>query len=149
MLSEQKSLLIGTLGFVLALLIGPAARADGLEAGLWKVVTRPEVNGMVAPDQETMRCLTAEDVANLEVTFSPNSRTTNSTCENTEHEATPQRLKWRLQCKGQIDMDVAGEFVFDSREHYTATITTQASMLGNQIQRSRAAIEAQRVGACP
>ena len=66
----------------------------------------------------------------------------------TEHEMSPQRLKWRLQCKGQIDMDVAGEFIFAAPEHYTATITTQASMLGKQIQRSRASIEAQRVGAC-
>jgi len=148
MLNMLKSVEIASLGFALVLLTSSAARTDGLEAGLWKVVTKPVVNGMVAPGQETMRCLTADDVANLEVTFSPNSRTTNSTCENTEHEATPQRLKWHLQCKGQIDMDIAGEFAFDSRDHYTATITTQVS-LGNQIQRSRAAIEAQRVGACP
>jgi hypothetical protein len=45
-------------------------------------------------------------------------------------------------------MDVAGEFTFDAPDHYTATITTQASMMGKQIQQSRAVIEAQRVGAC-
>jgi hypothetical protein len=125
-----------------------AARADGLDAGLWKVVTKAEVNGVTAPNQETMRCLTPDDVKNLEVTFSPNSRTTNSTCETSEHEASPQRLKWRLQCKGQLDMDVAGEFLFDTPEHYTATITTRATMLGKEIQHSQAFIEAQRVGAC-
>jgi Protein of unknown function (DUF3617) len=124
------------------------ARAEGLEAGLWKVVTKAEVNGVTAPNQETMRCLTPDDVKNLEATFSPNSRTTNSICETSEHEASPQRLKWRLQCKGQLDMDVAGEFVFDAPEHYTATITTRATMLGKEIQHSQASIEAQRVGAC-
>lgn len=124
------------------------ARAEELAAGLWKVVTKAEVNGATAPDQETMRCLTPDDVKNIEATFSPNSRTTNATCETTEHEASPQRLKWRLQCKGQLDMDVAGEFLFDAPEHYTATITTRASMLGREIQRSQATIEAQRVGAC-
>ncbi len=102
------------------------ARAEGLEAGLWKVVTKAEVNGVTGP----------------------NSRTTNSTCETSEHEASPQRLKWRLQCKGQLDMDVAGEFLFDAPEHYTATITTRATMLGKEIQHSQASIEAQRVGAC-
>jgi hypothetical protein len=130
-------------------LIASGSRAQELKAGLWKVVTTPEVNGVAGLDQETMRCLTSDDVNNIEVTFSPNSRTTNSICETTEHELTSQHLKWHLQCKGQIDMDVAAEFIFAAPEHYTATITTQASMLGKQIQHSRAAIDAQRVGACP
>lgn len=129
-------------------LITSGGRAQELHAGLWKVVTTPEINGVTGPDQETMRCLTADDVKSIEATFSPNSRTTNSTCETIEHELSPQRLKWRLQCRGQIDMDVAGEFVFATPEHYTATITTQASMLGKQIQHSRAIIAAQRVGTC-
>jgi hypothetical protein len=139
------------LGFcagALLLALASPARAEDLQAGQWQVVTKAEVNGVTAPDQQTTRCLTPDDVKNLEATFSPNSRTTNSSCETTEHEATPQRLKWHLQCKGQIDMDVAGEFLFDAPKHYTATITTRASMLGKQIQQSRALIEAQRVGAC-
>jgi hypothetical protein len=127
---------------------GMTARADGLQAGLWKIVTKPEVNGMVGADQETMRCLTDEDVNNLEATFSANSRTINSDCERTEAESTPRRLKWRLRCKGQIDMDIAGEFLFDDPKHYTATVTTRASMMGQQIQNSRASIEARHVGAC-
>jgi hypothetical protein len=145
--ARVRGLWVGAIGLALISSFG-ASRAQELQAGLWKIVTKPEINGVTAPDQETMRCLTPEDVDNIEVTFSPNSRTTNSTCEVTEHEMSPQRLKWRLQCKGQIDMDVAGEFIFTVPEHYTATITTQASMLGKQIQRSRASIEAQRVGAC-
>ena len=67
-----------------------------------------------------MCCLMPEAVADLDTTFSPVSRTTNSSCERVEHELTPQRLKWRLQCSGQIDMDVQGEFNFDSPEHYVA-----------------------------
>jgi Protein of unknown function (DUF3617) len=144
----RATLIRGFCAGVVCLAFAGGASAEELEAGLWKVVTRAEVNGKTAPDQETMRCLTPDDVKNREVTFSPNSRTTNSSCDTIEHDATPQRLKWRLQCKGQIDMDVAGEFVFDASEHYTATITTRASMLGNEIQRSQASIEAQRVGAC-
>jgi hypothetical protein len=137
-----------TFAFVMAMLAAGLVRADDIQAGLWKVVTKPEVNGRTAPDQETMRCLTPDEVRNLEATFSPSSRTTNSSCETVEHEATSQRVKWRLQCKGDIDMDVAGEFVFDTPEHYTATITTRAEMLGREIQNSRAMIEAKRVGPC-
>jgi hypothetical protein len=80
---------------------------------------------------------TQEAVLDLEKTFSPISRTTNSTCERTEHELTPQRLNWRLQCTGQIDMDVAGEFIFITPEHYTATITARSSMLGQLMQSVR------------
>src|SRR5260370_27705650 len=81
------------------------------------------MEGVAGPPQQSIRCLTPEAVADLDKTFSPISRTTNSTCERVEHESTPQRLKWRLQCIGQIDMDVAGEFTLYSPEHYTAAIT--------------------------
>jgi hypothetical protein len=141
-----RAIWFGAVGLAL---ITSSARAQELKAGLWKVVTTPEVNGVAGPDQEKMRCLTSDDVENIEATFSPNSRTTNSTCETTEHELTSQHLKWHLQCSGQINMDIAAEFIFAAPEHYTATITTQASMLGEQIQNSRAKIDAQRVGACP
>jgi hypothetical protein len=97
-------------------------------------VTR--INGVAGPIQENRRCLTPEAVADLDKTFSPLSRTTNSTCERIEHEVSPQRLKWRLQCTGQIDMDVAGEFAFDSPEHYSATITARSCR--RSVRRSRA-----------
>jgi hypothetical protein len=142
----MRALLLGAIGLAL---MTSGGRAQELQAGLWKVVTTPEINGVTGPDQETMRCLTSDDVNNIEATFSPNSRATNSTCEMAEHELSPQRLRWHLQCTGQIDMDVAAEFIFVAPDHYTATITTGASMLGKEIQHSRAAIKAQRVGACP
>ena len=124
------------------------ARADGLQAGLWKVSQTPVINGAQAPVQQSTRCLSADDVADLDRTFSPVSRTTNSACERVEHESTPQRLKWRLQCTGQLNMDVAGEFLFET-DRYSATLTTQASMAGQVVQRSRVAIVAERTGDCP
>jgi len=139
----------GLLAAVLCLACAPTAGADGLRAGQWKTSQSAEINGVAGPLQQNMRCLTPEAVADLDKTFSPVSRTTNSTCELTEHELTPQRLKWRLQCTGQLDMDVAGEFTFDSPEHYTAVITAQSSMQGRLMQTSRTSIEGQRVGECP
>jgi hypothetical protein len=65
-----------------------------------------------------------------------------------EHELTPQRLKWRLQCSGQIDMDVQGEFTFDSPEHYVAIITARSFMQG-RLMHVRTSIAGQRVGDCP
>ena len=124
------------------------ARAHGLEAGLWRSVQTPTLNGMAGPPRETMRCLRDADVNDLERTFSPVYGTTNSACEQVEREFTPQRLKWRLQCRGQLDMDVAGEFVFERPDRYTATIAAVSSMLGKTMQEVLTRIEAQRVGAC-
>src|SRR5262249_24440932 len=127
---------------VVALVLGAAqTAADGLRAGQWRTVNSPEIDGVAGPVQQTTRCLTPEAVADLDKTFSPISRTTNSTCERVEHELTPQRLKWRLQCTGQIDMDVAGEFTFDSPEHYSAVVTTRSFMLGRLMQSMRVSIE--------
>jgi uncharacterized protein DUF3617 len=124
------------------------ALADGLQAGLWSVRQSPVINDITGPVQQNLRCLTAEAVADLEKTFSPVSRTTNSACEQTERELTPQRLKWRLQCTGQLDMDVAGEFLFENPQRYTATVTTEASMAGQLMQKSRVTIEAEWIGEC-
>ena len=135
--------------FALWLAVGSPAGADGLRAGEWRAVQSPEIDGVAGPVQQTSRCLTSEAVADLDTTFSAISRTTNSTCERTEHELTPQRLKWRLQCTGQIDMDVAGEFNFDSPEHYTATITARSFAMGRPLQSVRTSIDAHRVGECP
>jgi len=132
----------------LVLLSAPFARADGLQPGLWRVLSRPVIDGVAGREQQSTRCLTPADVADLERTFSPVGDTVNSTCEMIEHELTPQRLKWHLQCTGQLDMDLTGEFLFDAPEHYSATITTASSMLGRQLQAGRMTVEGQRMGEC-
>jgi hypothetical protein len=137
------------LAAALVMLTVAGARADGLLPGMWRLLNKPVINGVAAPEQPSSRCLTPEAVADLDKTFSPVSRGTNSSCELVEHEATPQRLKWHLQCTGQMSSDVIGEFVFDAPEHYTATINTTASMAGRQIQDVQVTIEATRVGECP
>jgi hypothetical protein len=136
------------LGAALLMTLATAAAADGLQAGMWRVTTKPTNNGVSGPPMQNMRCLTADDVKDLDKTFSPVSRTTNSTCEQVEHESSPQRLKWRLQCTGQLDMDVSGEFVFETPEHYTATVNARSSMLGRILNDTQTTIEGQHVGAC-
>jgi Protein of unknown function (DUF3617) len=133
---------------LLVLLSPPLAHADGLRPGLWRVLSRPVIDGVAGREQESTRCLTQADVADLEKTFSPVGRTVNSTCEMVEHELTPERLKWHLQCTGQLDMDLTGEFLFDAPEHYSATVTTATAMLGQKLQAGRMTIEGERVSEC-
>ena len=82
-------------------------------------------------------------------TFGPVMSTVNSSCERTEFDATGERLKWRLQCKGQLDMDVAGNFNFDSPAHYTATVVSKGRMAGALISDVKTELEGERVGDCP
>src|ERR1700722_5683957 len=136
------------LAAVLVMLAAAGAHADGLQPGMWRLLNKPVINGVAGPEQPSPRCLTPEAVADLDKTFSPVSRTTNSACEMVEHEASPQRLKWHLQCTGQMNSDVVGEFVFDAPEHSTDPISPKASMAGRQIQDIQVTIEATRVGEC-
>jgi hypothetical protein len=140
--------LIALVLMVIVLLGTPVARADGLQAGLWRILTHPVIDGVAGREQQNTRCLTPADVADLEKAFSPVGQTVNSSCEMVERELTPQRLKWHLQCTGQLDMDLTGEFLFDAPEHYTATITTASSMMGRRLQAGRMSVEGKRVGEC-
>jgi hypothetical protein len=65
-----------------------------------------------------------------------------------EHEVSPPRLKWRLQCTGQVDMDVAREFTFDSPEHYSATIAAGSFMQGHPSHRTCAVDRGTARGEC-
>ena len=59
------------------------------------------------------------------------------------------RLTWHLVCKGQMNMDLAGDFNFDSPHHYTGTVRTKAEMAGMQMIDTRNMVEGQWVSACP
>jgi len=145
---QQRIAGMTLLAAVLAAAAVSGVRAEGLQAGLWRSVQTPTLNGIAGPPRESTRCLREADVSDLERTFSPVYGTTNSACEQVEQEFTPQRLKWRLQCRGQLDMDVAGEFIFERPDRYTATIVASSSMLGKVMQETHTRIEAERVGEC-
>lgn len=123
--------------------------ADGIEPGLWKVITTTIVNGAPTPPQVKNRCLSVAEAGDPGKTFSPEFGAVNSSCERTDYQLTAQRLTWRLQCKGQLDMDVAGDFTFESPKRYVATIATRGSMRGQTMMSSSAAIEGEHIGECP
>jgi hypothetical protein len=139
------------LAFALFCLL-PAATATAaeslIEAGEWKVTSTGVVNGASSPPQAKSRCITPEQAENVAATFGPVSGTVNSDCGAPTIEAAGKILKWRLQCRGQLDIDVAAVFSFDSPRHYTATITSKGKMAGAVISDVKTDIEAERVGDC-
>ena len=137
-------------GFTLACALGGSTGlADGIEPGLWQVISRTQTGGVIGPPHESSKCLTPQDVADLATTFSPVSRTVNSTCAPIERSLAGSRLTWRLTCKGQLDMELTGEFNFDSPRHYTATVQSKAAMAGMPMVDSQENIEARWLSACP
>jgi Protein of unknown function (DUF3617) len=139
---------IALLAVVLAL-GSTLALADGIEPGLWKVITRTETGGVIGPPHESSKCLTAEQTRDLGTTFSPVPATVNSVCAPIERSLSGDKLTWRLSCKGQLDMELTGDFTFDSPHHYTAIVRTKAEMAGMQMVNSQNTLEGQWVSACP
>src|ERR1700759_432430 len=75
------------------------AMADGIDPGLWKVITRTETGGVIGPPHESAKCLTAEQTKDLTTTFTPVPTTINSVCTPLEHTLESDKLSWRLTCK--------------------------------------------------
>ena len=130
-------------------LVALAAAADGIQPGLWKITTVALNNGLKMPPQTNVRCLTAEQASNIADTFSPRFGGINTSCDRTQYEKSGQTLKWRLQCKGQLNMDSVAEFHFPSPIRYTATIATKGWMGDQLAMDSQVLLEGEYVGACP
>jgi Protein of unknown function (DUF3617) len=132
----------------LLLAAGDGARAaEPLEPGLWKVVTRVEMNGMQAPAEAKTRCLKPEDARDLERTFAPEYRVQGSTCAPMQVEWSGQSLHWHVQCTGPLSMEVTGTYDFDTPRHYTGLVTMLGAMAGREM-RTRSALEGERIGEC-
>ena len=130
-------------------LMASAAKAEDLiEPGEWKVTSATTVNGAVQPAPAKTRCITADQAASVAKTFGPVSGTVNSTCETPQSELNGHLLKWRLQCRGTLDLDVEGQFNFDGPRHYSATVTSKGRMAGQLISDVKSELEGERVGDC-
>ena len=126
----------------------PLIAADSIQPGLWKITTVTLNNGMRMPPQTNARCLTAEQANDLADMFSPRFGGMNTTCQRTQYAKSEQRLTWRLECRGQFNMDSAAEFTFFSPLRYTAVITTKGWIGDQQIADSQVTLEGEYVGAC-
>jgi Protein of unknown function (DUF3617) len=125
-----------------------SAVADGIEPGLWQITETIIMNGNRTPTQMRTRCLSAEQAGDTAATFSPEYRTVNSDCERAEFSSTASRLKWRMLCKGQLDMDVSGDFAFDTPKHYSAKIESKGSVAGRTMVETSVTIDAEHLGEC-
>ena len=124
------------------------AQSERIDPGLWKITTRLIMNGAPMPVEVKNRCLSGEQASDLVKTFSPESASVNTECKS-DQSMQAGRLQWHMQCRGQIDIDVTGDFTFDSATHYSATVATKAFMAGQKVADSSAAIEGEHAGACP
>ncbi len=122
--------------------------ADGIAPGEWQLTETIIMNGSKTPPQVRSRCLSVEQASDTAKTFSPEYRTVNSDCERAEFSSTATSLRWRMLCKGQMDMDVSGDFTFDTPKHYTATIVSKGAMAGREFVNTSVSIEGEHIGEC-
>jgi Protein of unknown function (DUF3617) len=137
-----------TMCCLLSLLSAAAAAENMIEPGQWRTTSKTLMNGAATPPQMKARCLTPEQTADVAKTFGPVMGTVNSNCEPTEYTTGERTLKWRLQCKGQLDMEVSGNFNFDTPLHYTAIVASKGWMAGALMSDVKTEIEGERVGEC-
>ncbi len=126
-----------------------AADGEGIAPGLWQIVGQRVSGGVMEPPHASSKCLTADEARDLAATFSVIPRTVNSVCAPIERSLNGPRLTWHLVCKGQIDMELSGDFNFDSPHHYTATVRTKAALAGAQMIDTQDTLEGRWVSACP
>jgi hypothetical protein len=126
-----------------------SAEADSLtiEPGQWRVISNTVMNGAATQRSVKSDCLRPQQTGDLVKTFGPGTGAANSTCDPTESETVGRRLKWHLQCKGQLDLDMSGDFTFDSPSHYTATLNTKVWVVIAYVN-MKTELEGRRVGAC-
>jgi Protein of unknown function (DUF3617) len=146
--SRQFGAAVLTAGLALCCLASRPAAADGIAPGEWKLTETIVMNGSKTPTQTRTRCLSPEQASDTATTFSPEYRTVNSGCERVEFSSTTTALRWRMRCTGQLDMDVAGDFVFDTPKHYSATIVSKGAMAGREVVNTTVAIEGEHIGEC-
>ena len=72
------------------------------------------------PAQTNARCLTAEQANDLADTFSSRFGGMNTTCQRIQYAKSEQKLTWRLESRGQFNMDSAAEVTFFGPLRYTA-----------------------------
>ena len=100
------------------------------------------------PPQTNARCLTAGQASDLADTFSPRFGGMNTTCQRTQYEKSGQKLTWRLECRGQLNMNSAAEFIFLSPLRYTAVILTKGWIGNQQMMDTQVTLQGEFVGAC-
>jgi hypothetical protein len=125
------------------------AFADGIQPGLWKIISRIEANGAMSPPRESSKCFTAEQTKDLVATFSPAPTTINSECGKLESSLEDDRLKWKLVCKGQLNMEITGDYTFRDGIQYGGIVRTTTSMGGMPMSDTVTTLHAERVSDCP
>jgi hypothetical protein len=138
-------MLVGTL---VATPFPATAETPAIQAGEWMITSKTVMNGAATPPASRARCLTPEQTGDIAKTFGPQMGTVNSTCAPPVLETTVRALSWRLECRGQMDMNVQGSFDFDSPSHYTATVSSKAWMAGALVSDVKTEIEGERIGEC-
>ncbi len=100
----------------LALLASVAAQADERPGNLWKTTSQMSMPGMPAMPPQSSQLCTAKEWTQ------PPPPPPGQTCAQTDFQTTGNKVTWKTQCTGEMDMAGEGEITFDTADSYTGTI---------------------------
>jgi len=102
----------------LALMIPVAAQADERPGNLWKTTSQMTMVGIPVPPQppSTVELCTAK------VWTQPPPPPPGQTCTQTDFAIDGNKVTWKTQCTGQMDMAGDGEITFNTEDSYTGLI---------------------------
>ena len=124
------------------------AAAEGIAPGEWKLTESMVMNGNKSAPQTRTRCFSSEQAADTAKTFLPDTSNMNSSCQRVEFNSSATALRWRMQCSGQMNMDVTGDFTFDNPKHYSATVVSKGAMGGREVVNTTVSIDGEHIGEC-
>lgn len=131
------------------LTLAPLARAaEGPKPGMWKIVTRVTRDGAATPPDSHMSCVTADQMKDPGQSIMPHQASPEEKCTRTQYEWNGSKLRWQIECSGQMNLKGAGKIDFDTPEHYNGEITSSGAVNGHDFN-STIVLEGQRIGDCP
>jgi Protein of unknown function (DUF3617) len=133
-------------GIVLASAL-PAGAVEGPKPGMWKVITRVEENGGPIKETTQTNCVTAADFKDPGKAIQPEQSTPDEPCNRTGYRWDGRRLHFRIECTGNATSSSVGDIYYDTRTHFTGTITTKAQM-GDRKFDGHVTLTGERTGDC-
>jgi autotransporter translocation and assembly factor TamB len=105
-------------GASLVLVIPVASRAEERPGNLWKTTSQMTMEGIPMPPMPA----TNAELCTAKVWTQPPPPPPGQTCTQTDFQRTDNKVTWKTQCTGQMDMAGEGEITFNTENSYTGLI---------------------------
>lgn len=117
-----------------------AFAAAAMKEGMWEITTKVDIPGIPVkvPPQTVKHCYTKEEVKDQKKVVA-----TQKDCTVTDFRQSGNKVTWKMKCTGPNAGTMTGETIFKG-DSFASTMITESKG-----QKTKAKVNAKRVGACP